>query len=45
MVIPDNRISNLQKQADAFATHLKLTPGIILTPQLRLGIAIYARDA
>ena len=41
----DNRISNLQKQAAAFATYLKTTPGIILTPQLRLGIAIYARDA
>lgn len=45
MVTPDKRISNLQNQADAFSTHLKTTPGIILTPQLRLGIAICARDA
>ena len=45
MVTLDKRISNLQKQADAFATHLKTTPGIILTPQLRLGIAVYARDS
>ena len=44
MVTPDKRISNLRKQSDAFATHLKTTPGIILTPQLRLGIAICARD-
>ena len=45
MVTPDKRISNLQNQADAFSTHLKTTPGIILTPQLRLGIAICARDS
>ena len=45
MVTPDKRISNLQNQANAFSTHLKTTPGIILTPQLRLGIAICARDA
>jgi len=44
MVTPDNCISNVLTQV-AFATHLKTTPGIILTPQLRLGIAIYARDA
>jgi hypothetical protein len=42
---PEQRIQGLQKSANDFSTYLKTTPGIILSPQLRLGIAICAQDA
>ena len=42
---PESRLRTLQNCAADFSTHLKKTPGTILTPELRLGVAICARDS
>lgn len=44
-ITPERRIQHLQQLAAGFSTYLKTTPGTILTPELRLGVAICARDA
>ncbi|KAL7533061.1 hypothetical protein ACHAXR_005011 [Thalassiosira sp. AJA248-18] len=42
---PAHRLRNLQQLATDFSIHLKTSPGTILSPNLRLGVAICARDA
>lgn len=42
---PESRLSDLRQIAIDFSNHLKTSPGTILTPNQRLGVAICARDA
>ena len=42
---PDDRARDLRTAAADFAAHLASSPGIILPPRLRLGVAVLARDA
>lgn len=42
---PESRLRDLQHAAANFSTHLKTSPGTILPPHVRLGVAICARDA
>lgn len=42
---PERRIKDLQQLTVDFSAYLKTTPGTILSPSIRLGIAICARDA
>ncbi|KAL7502513.1 hypothetical protein ACHAWX_000504 [Stephanocyclus meneghinianus] len=42
---PEVRIQGLQQMAADFSAYLKTVPGTILSPNLRLGVTICARDA
>lgn len=42
---PEERVANLQECAENFNTHLKETPGVVLTGPLRWAVVVCARDA
>lgn len=42
---PESRLEDLKQVATDFSNHLRTSPGTILTPNQRLGVAICTRDA
>ena len=42
---PGDRADDMRRAAAAFSAHLASSPGAVLSPRLRLGVAVRARDA